>query len=53
LKFLLLLDHEIIVDITGIDIRIPVMASACNDHLEVTRHLLSNGCNVHIPMKRF
>jgi len=29
-----------------------VRVSACNDHLELTRQLLSNGCNVHIAMKR-
>ena len=26
--------------------------SACNDHLEFTRQLLSNGCKVHIAIKR-
>ena len=26
--------------------------SACNDQLEVTRQLLSNGCKEHIAMKR-
>jgi len=28
-----------------------VRVSACNDHLEVTRQLLSNGCKEHIAMK--
>ena len=48
----MLLDHEVSVDITGIDGRIPVRAAACNVLLEVTRQLLSNGCNVHVAMKR-
>ena len=30
------------------DSRIPLRAAACNGQLEVNRHLLSNGCSVHI-----
>jgi ankyrin repeat protein len=51
LNFLLLLNHCVSVDITGIDGRIPLRAAACNDHLEANRQLLSNGCSVHIVRK--
>jgi ankyrin repeat protein len=49
--FLLLLNHDASVDITGIDGRVPLTAAVCNGHLEVNRQLLSVGCSVHIGRK--
>jgi len=51
LIFILLLNHDVSVDITGNDGSIPVRAAACNVHLEVNRQLLSNGSSVHIARK--
>jgi ankyrin repeat protein len=48
----LLLNHGFSVDITVIDGRIPLREAACNSKLEVNRHLLSDGCSVHIVRKR-
>ena len=51
LIFLLLLNHDVSVDITGNDGSIPVRAAAGNVHLKVNRQLVSNGSSVHIARK--
>ena len=52
LIFLLLLNHDVSVDITSNDGRIPLRAVACNSHLEVNRQLLSNSGSGHMARKR-
>ena len=47
----MLLHHNVTVDITGNDGRIPLRETVCNGHLEVNRQLLSNGCSLHIVRK--
>ena len=52
LKFLIVLNDGVSVNITGNDGQTLLRAAACYVHLEVPRDLLSNGCSVHIARKR-
>jgi len=49
--FLLLLDDDVSVNITGNGGRIPLRTTACNGQLEVNRQFLRNDCSVHTARK--